>query len=398
MKTVALILSLASIAIAQEKAVPMKKITPMQARTGTSINPEATLLPGATVTTEVFQKLEWIQGEGPKEWEPGKLYILECWATWCGPCIAAIPHVNELHQKYHEKGLRVYGIDVWEDGKEKVESFVKKKGDGMSYPVAYTGKGGAFETEWLKPAAVGGIPHTFVVRDGKLLLNVHPSSLTDEIIEALLSGEEGVKTAIAKLDEAKARSAKYSEAMRGFATASRGKDAESMAARLAEMKELGGSDPRITAFEIELAVAKKDWAGASKLFAEIPEFPMKMITIQQAAGAVEGSPDAPEELLRLAATAYAPVVEKVGGPVDFQKLAGLQWRLGEKPTAITTMKSAREKAASETYARVGFNAEPYDKIVASMEKGVLPDEETSTAWFREAAQKRRPESPKPTGS
>ena len=32
-------------------------------------------------------------------------------------------------------------------GKDKVAEFVKTKGDGMSYPVAYTGKGGVFETE-----------------------------------------------------------------------------------------------------------------------------------------------------------------------------------------------------------------------------------------------------------
>lgn len=49
-------------------------------------------------------------------------------------------------------GLVVSGINVWEDGRDKVAEFVKNKGDGMSYNVAYTGKGGAFETEWLNLA------------------------------------------------------------------------------------------------------------------------------------------------------------------------------------------------------------------------------------------------------
>ncbi|MDB6077855.1 MAG: Redoxin domain protein, partial [Akkermansiaceae bacterium] len=107
---------------------------------------------GDTVTPEALGQAEWVQGSAPAEWEPGKLYVLECWATWCGPCIAAIPHVDALYDQYKDQGLRVIGMDVWEDGKDKVVDFVKKKGEGMSYPVAYTGKGGAFEEKWLKPA------------------------------------------------------------------------------------------------------------------------------------------------------------------------------------------------------------------------------------------------------
>ena len=146
--------------------------------------------PGDTVTPDALGKLDWIQGEAPAAWEPGKVYILECWATWCGPCIAAIPHVDGLYDKYAGKGLRVIGVNVWEDGKEKVAGFVKQKGEGMSYPVAYTGKGGAFETEWLKPAGVKGIPHAFVVKDGKVVLASHPMQLSAELIEGLLAGGE----------------------------------------------------------------------------------------------------------------------------------------------------------------------------------------------------------------
>lgn len=377
----------------------MKPITPKAAPAAPAQAPaEPTLKVGSTLTPEVFGKLEWVQGDALKEWEPGKIYLIECWATWCGPCIAAIPHVNELNKKYYEKGLRVYGINVWEDGKDKVETFVKKKGDGMSYPVAYTGKGGAFETEWLKPAGVNGIPHTFVLRDGKLLLNAHPSSLTDEVIEALLSGEEGVKKAIAKLDEAKALTAKYYDAIRGFSIAARTQKTDEMAARLAEMKELRGDDPRIVGYEIELAVAKKDWAVAEKQLAEIPESPMKAMTIQQSARVIAEAPEAPEAVLRAAATAYQPVVEKMGAPTDFQSLATLQWKLGDKQAAIASIKSASTKAADERYSQAGFTAEPYDKIAASMEQGVFPDKETTTAWFREAFEKRKAQAPKTEGS
>lgn len=114
--------------------------------------PAPALVPGGEVKPDALQKGEWVQGEAPAAWEPGKVYMLECWATWCGPCLAVIPHVNELHKKYSEKGLRVIGVNVWEDGKEKVSKFVQGKGEGMSYPVVYTGRGSDFEKEWLKAA------------------------------------------------------------------------------------------------------------------------------------------------------------------------------------------------------------------------------------------------------
>src|SRR5688572_27902511 len=79
---------------------------------------------GDALTPDALGKAELIQGEVPKAWEPGKVYILECWATWCGPCIDAIPHVDGLYDKYKDKGLRVIGVNVFEDGTDKVAEFV----------------------------------------------------------------------------------------------------------------------------------------------------------------------------------------------------------------------------------------------------------------------------------
>ena len=108
------------------------------------------LASGSEVSLSAVTEAEWIQGEGPSSFEPGKVYMFECWATWCGPCKALIPHVNELHKKYYDKGLRVYGMNSWEGGsKDKPAKFVKDQGTGMSYPVAYAAEGSAFESQWL---------------------------------------------------------------------------------------------------------------------------------------------------------------------------------------------------------------------------------------------------------
>lgn len=47
---------------------------------------------------------------------PGKYTFIDFWASWCGPCRAAIPHVKELHQKYGDR-LDVYSVSVDENEK-----------------------------------------------------------------------------------------------------------------------------------------------------------------------------------------------------------------------------------------------------------------------------------------
>jgi len=147
-----------------------------------------TLNVGDAIPVDAFDGVTWIQGEKVKALnEKGKTYILECWATWCGPCIAVIPHVNEMHKKFESKGLVIIGMNVFEDGIEKSQDFVKKQGDGMSYRVAYSGgRKSAFADKVLKPAGVTGIPRALVVQDGKLVLSIHPSQLEDEVITSLL--------------------------------------------------------------------------------------------------------------------------------------------------------------------------------------------------------------------
>jgi peroxiredoxin len=45
----------------------------------------------------------------------GTVYILDFWATWCGPCVASMPALNETYEKYKDKGLHVFACDQAED-------------------------------------------------------------------------------------------------------------------------------------------------------------------------------------------------------------------------------------------------------------------------------------------
>lgn len=132
-----------------------------------------------------------LQGEAVKEFKKGEVYVFECWASWCGPCVAAIPHLNDLHKKMGKKGVVITGVNVWESERDaasaqRAKDFLKAQGDKMSYRVALGGK--AFVKDWLEAAEVNGIPHAFVVADGKLAWMGHPMQLSDEILGDILTG------------------------------------------------------------------------------------------------------------------------------------------------------------------------------------------------------------------
>lgn len=131
---------------------------------------------------------KWLKGEPVASYDPVKVYLIECWATWCGPCLAAIPHLNQLHNEFKDQGLIVIGANVMGDTEEKAAAFVARKGDKMAYRVAYDGKTGNIAGEWLQAAGVRGIPHAFLVRGGSVLWHGHPSELTEVAIRELLQG------------------------------------------------------------------------------------------------------------------------------------------------------------------------------------------------------------------
>ncbi len=68
----------------------------------------------------------------------GKIVVLDFWATWCGPCLAAVPHTNELMKKYADKGVVFIGVYA-QSGGEKMAATVKEK--GILYPVALDAAG-----------------------------------------------------------------------------------------------------------------------------------------------------------------------------------------------------------------------------------------------------------------
>jgi thiol-disulfide isomerase/thioredoxin len=132
---------------------------------------------------------KWVKGDQITGFEKGKVYVVEFWATWCGPCVASMPHLSELQKEYKSNGLTIIGVTRKDPNNslEQVEKMVSDKGDGMGYTVAWDKDGETYKS-YMKAAGQGGIPTAFVVaKDGKLAYIGHPMFL-DTVIEGVTKG------------------------------------------------------------------------------------------------------------------------------------------------------------------------------------------------------------------
>lgn len=151
--------------------------------------------------------IAWIKGQPVERFEPGRVYVVEFWASWCPPCLRMIPKLSELQRRY-SGCLTVIGVDAREiEGSngslEHVKAFVAQQGERMDYTVAMDDpiKHPVFDT-WMTAGGAFGIPTTFVVdKAGRLVWVGHPSSEGDQafqaIVEQTLSGRSDLAGAAA---------------------------------------------------------------------------------------------------------------------------------------------------------------------------------------------------------
>ncbi len=151
---------------------------------------------------------EFLKGDAVTEFKAGQTYVVEFWATWCGPCVKAFPHLSELQAKHGDK-VKVIGVNIWErpydeETLAKVKEFVKTQADKMSYTVAYGGPDAKADTAWMKAAGRNGIPSAFIVDGtGTVAWIGHPATM-DPVLEKVIAGEWNTAEA-KKLEDAEAK-------------------------------------------------------------------------------------------------------------------------------------------------------------------------------------------------
>jgi thiol-disulfide isomerase/thioredoxin len=107
----------------------------------------------------------------------GKVVVVEEWGVHCAPCIASLPEMAKLANRYDKKGLVVVGMERQEGTTEEILKLLKPA--RVKYPVMSGGS---------TPVASDGIPHAMVFgADGKLVWHGHPADgkFEDAVKDAL---------------------------------------------------------------------------------------------------------------------------------------------------------------------------------------------------------------------
>ncbi len=162
---------------------------------------------------------KWVKGEPLAGFEKGKVYVVDFWATWCGPCKAAIPHLTKLAQE-HKGQVEVIGVSISEQQKdntdtayiEKVQKFVDKMGDSMDYRVAVDTPDKVMHDTWFKPTGTGGIPTAYIIDQNGLVVWTGIGSPPDveRIVGQVLAGTFDHQKELARQKQLDAEAAKRS--------------------------------------------------------------------------------------------------------------------------------------------------------------------------------------------
>lgn len=157
--------------------------------------------------------------------EADKVYVVEFWATWCGPCVMAIPHVHDLQEQYRDQGVTV--VSISSEDVETIEPFferevVRYEGPEEETPVyadlmsAYrvgSDADGSVDNDYMKAAGQNGIPCAFIVgKTGLIEWIGHPMGM-DEALAAVVDGTWDREAFAEQLRLQKLIQAKQQEAM-----------------------------------------------------------------------------------------------------------------------------------------------------------------------------------------
>ena len=113
----------------------------------------------------------------------GKVVLIDFWATWCPPCVAALPKLKDLYEEFHQKGFEIIGISL-DSERKALDSFLCKR--DIPWKIIFSGKG--MDDDAARLYKINSVPKYFLVDEEgilRLASDTGGKALTDAVRELL---------------------------------------------------------------------------------------------------------------------------------------------------------------------------------------------------------------------
>ena len=289
---------------------------------------------------------DFVRGEKPTFFEPGKVYVIEFWATWCPPCRQSMPHLTKLAEDMKSKGVVIVGVS--DEKVETVRTFLEK--DEWKQKARYTlatDPDRSTHKAYMEASGQGGIPTAFIVKEGVVQWIGHPMEM-DAPLAKIVDGTWDPKTAKQTFEDSVAEEMKAMGRQNDMTKAIDSKDWDKAVALIdAEIAASTGEEAmqsKVQKAQILLVAGRSEAAYAlcAELIKEDPALRNFVAT------SVLHLPDVADRRVDLAIT-WLTDVTSAAGPANPQVLAELAyaWSLkGDFTKAADFMRRAIDTAKS----------------------------------------------------
>lgn len=299
----------------------------------------------------------WVKGDALTKFDPKQIYVVEFWATWCGPCRESIPHLTEMAKKFKGK-VTFNGVSVFESQTsatdtsyvKTVTDFVKQMGDKMDYNVAYDTVDKNMAKTWMEAAQQPGIPTAFIIQNDKIDWIGHPMAM-EEPLEQILAGKydmAAAKKSIEKQQAEAAAEAAFDSAVEQIET-----NKDTFDQKMSEIDALGTKFPpmasRLPALKASIGV-KTDLVKGTKLVDELGKTsPDIYMEAAQGLATETMTPAQAEAAVGFCKKFIAASKADLSQIEGLYVMASIQQQIGKKTEARTTFTQALKiaKASSD---------------------------------------------------